>query len=399
MSLILAACGSAPKPELVNAVEESATAKATLEVGDEGVADDLNATGVELGGGEFAVGASAYAPGEDPPAEESQDGSEPMEPSSNSGGLPLVIYDTDMGPDIDDALALAMLHSYEKLGKIELAAVTVSRNSVPGAQYSDAINTFFGRPDIPIGINRKSGAYFDDRQFYPKMAGTWPQDVADQQIEDGFKLQRRIMAEALAAGRPVLLIQTGFSGNVSQLLDSPPDSISPKNGVELARDSVSLLSIMAGSIELGIVEFNIEHEVGPARNLFAKWPGPMAVSPFELGNAITYPYRAIRDQLNWVDRHPVKEAYEFQDLQWHVDAPPYYDMRSWDLTSVIEAVEPDAGYFLTSAPGTMVVDGTGRTKFRPGSGQHYVLDRAKQYSGEQRQRVVNRMIELVSMQP
>ncbi len=74
-------------------------------------------------------------------------------------------------------------------------------------------------------------------------------------------------------------------------------------------------------------------------------------------------------------------------------------MRSWDLTSVMQAVEPSANYFLTSGTGTVVVDGSGRTTFRPGSGQHYVLDRAKQYSGEQRQRVIDRMIELVSHQP
>ena len=445
--MALVACGSGADPQLVATGEEATEtgetdeAKVTLVVGPEGVADDLNrqapgeaamgeaATGqvatAAAGDGETSSGAgdgidgqgqSGSATNADPadgggtaPANGGVDGNATANggvdggvdgnATATGGGVPLVIFDTDMGPDIDDALALAMLHSYQKLGMVELAAVTVSRNSVDGARYSDAVNTFYGRPDIPIGINRKNPPYYDDRVFYPTLANSWPNDVATQPIKDAYKLQRRVLADAKAAGRSVLLIQTGFSGNVSQLLDSPGDEISPLNGIDLVRATVPLFSIMAGSIELGIAEFNIEKEIGPARNVFAKWPGRLAMSPFELGNAITYPYRAIRDELNWVARHPVREAYEFNDLDWHVDAPPFYDMRSWDLTSVIEAVEPDADYFLTSTTGKVQVDGTGRTRFQPGQGQHYVLDRAKQYSAQQRQRVVDRMVELVSMRP
>ncbi len=441
--MALVACGSGLDPELVATAEEATSSKVTLVVGEEGVADDLGqqatgeaATGEALvvgdvgdetstvhgegaentdAGAEEESGSDADADagsdadadtGAAPEAETASGAGEGAKavsktPSAGSAGsgVPLVIYDTDMGPDIDDALALAMLHSYQKLGKIELAAVTVSRNSVDGARFTDALNTFYGRPDIPIGINRNNPPYYDDRVFYPALANKWPNDVAQKPIEDGYKLQRRVLAEARGSGRSVLLIQTGFSGNVSQLLDSPGDGISPMSGSELVRETVPLFSIMAGSIGLGIAEFNIEKEIGPARNVFAKWPGPLAMSPFELGNSITYPYWAIRDKLTWVSRHPVREAYEFNDLGWHVDAPPFYNMRSWDLTSVIEAVEPGADYFLTSTTGKVQVDPTGRTSFQPGQGQHYVLDRANQYTAQQRQRVVDRMIELVSMRP
>ena len=37
------------------------------------------------------------------------------------------------------------------------------------------------------------------------------------------------------------------------------------------------------------------------------------------------------------------------------DAPPFYNMRSWDLTSVMQALEPEAGFFFTSDPGRMTV--------------------------------------------
>lgn len=324
--------------------------------------------------------------------------SRPVTPeASGPTGLPLVIFDTDLGPDVDDALALAMLHGYQKRGAIEIAAVTLSRNSPTGARYADALNTFYGRPDIPIGIDKGNAPYFSDTTNFVALASQWPHDLNDGDIDEAYKLHRRVMARGLAEGRPVIVIQVGFSGNLSKLVNSGGDEISPKSGVELIRDSVSVLSLMGGSIDRNMVEFNIENDVASARNLFAKWPGRIIVSPFELGYGIHYPYSSIRNDLS--GRHILRESYEFRDLDWHQDAPPFYNMRTWDLTAVMEAVEPSSGYFFVSQPGVVTVDGSGRTFFNVGGGQHYVLDRSGQYSGDQRDRILRRMIELVSDTP
>ena len=63
-----------------------------------------------------------------------------------------LIFDTDMGNDVDDALALAMLHSLESRGESELLAITLTKDNDEVAPYVDAINTFYGRGEIPIGI-------------------------------------------------------------------------------------------------------------------------------------------------------------------------------------------------------------------------------------------------------
>ncbi len=39
---------------------------------------------------------------------------------------PLIIFDTDMGSDVDDAGALALLHRLAELGEVELAGVIFS---------------------------------------------------------------------------------------------------------------------------------------------------------------------------------------------------------------------------------------------------------------------------------
>lgn len=43
-----------------------------------------------------------------------------------------VIFDTDMGNDVDDALALAMLYRYSDEGKAKVLGIMVNKNDVAG---------------------------------------------------------------------------------------------------------------------------------------------------------------------------------------------------------------------------------------------------------------------------
>src|ERR1043166_6208091 len=63
-----------------------------------------------------------------------------------------VIFDTDIGNDVDDALALAVLHSLESRREAKLLAVTITKDNRFAAPYIDLVNTFYGRPEIPIGV-------------------------------------------------------------------------------------------------------------------------------------------------------------------------------------------------------------------------------------------------------
>ena len=62
-----------------------------------------------------------------------------------------IIFDTDMNGDCDDAGTLAMLHTLQDLGECNILAITTSWGGevIPGA--IDAINTYYGHPDIPVG--------------------------------------------------------------------------------------------------------------------------------------------------------------------------------------------------------------------------------------------------------
>ncbi len=82
-----------------------------------------------------------------------------------SAATPLdVIFDTDMGNDVDDALALAMLHAFASRGEVKLLAVTVSKDNPWAAEYVRLVNEYYGRGTIPVGIvhdgkTREDGLY------------------------------------------------------------------------------------------------------------------------------------------------------------------------------------------------------------------------------------------------
>src|SRR3954447_19478392 len=63
-----------------------------------------------------------------------------------------IIFDTDMGNDVDDALALAMLHALESRGECRLIGVTLTKDNPWAPVYVDLVNTFYGRGYIPVGM-------------------------------------------------------------------------------------------------------------------------------------------------------------------------------------------------------------------------------------------------------
>src|SRR5687767_3088975 len=83
-----------------------------------------------------------------------------------------LIFDTDMGNDIDDALALGVIHALQSRGECELLAVTITKDNKWAAPFVDAVNTFYGRANIPIGMVRDGKAPDDSRDLNETVAAT-----------------------------------------------------------------------------------------------------------------------------------------------------------------------------------------------------------------------------------
>lgn len=277
--------------------------------------------------------------------------------------IPL-IFDTDIGNDVDDALALGVIHALESRGECKLLAVTLTKEDPLSAQFVDAINTFYGRGDIPIGMVHKGPA--SEPSKFTGLALEkegqrlrYPHDLeANAKIPDAVTLLRQVLGTA--QDHTVVIVQVGFSTNLARLLASPPDAISNLPGVELVRHKVHILSVMAGAfvpVDGKLPpEYNVKCDVQSAQKLAADWPTPIVYSGFEIGLAVTYPSESIQRDFAYVAHHPLAEAYILY-------MPPPHNRPSWDLTSVLYAVRPNGGYFDVSPPGQVHVTADGITKF------------------------------------
>lgn len=276
-----------------------------------------------------------------------------------------LIFDTDIGNDCDDVLALGVIHALQSRGQCELLAVTVTKDSSLAAPFIDAVNTFYGRPDIPIGAVR-NGKTPDNGKFLRLAAQKddgklrYPHDLLDKaDAPEAVALLRRTLAAQ--PDRSVILIQVGFSTNLSRLMDSKPDDASPLTGVELIKKKVSLLSIMAGSfapelIKKHFCEYNVKVDVPTAKHMIANWPTDIVFSGWEIGDAIRYPAASIDNDYKYVAHHPLPEAYQLY-------LPTPHNRPCYDLTSVLYAVEPDGGYFGLGPRGRVIVEDDGFTRF------------------------------------
>ena len=281
-----------------------------------------------------------------------------------------LIFDTDIGNDVDDVLALGVIHSLQTRGHCELLAVTVTKDNPKAAAFVDAVNTFYGRPDVPIGAVR-NGVTPQEGKFL-KLADAkddgkvrYPHDlVSGQDAPEAVSLLRQILARQ--PDHSVALAQVGFFTNYCRLLQSPADEHSPLTGRELIAQKVQLLSIMAGSFQTirdgnHYIEYNVKMDIPSAKLLAEQWPTPIVWSGFEIGITAAYPATSIERDYEYVAHHPLKEAYYLYN-------PPPHDRPTWDLTSVLYAVCPDRDYFALSAPGAVEVEDDGFTRFTPKQG-------------------------------
>ncbi len=306
-----------------------------------------------------------------------------------------IIFDTDMGNDVDDALALSMLHAFESRGEAKILAVTITKNNRWAPPFVDLVNTFYGRGGIPIGLVR-NGATKDDGKYTRPVAEKkrpgggllYPRRITPgSQVPDATLVLRKTLA-AQPDGS-VVIVQVGFSTNLARLLDSKPDDSSPLGGRDLVKNKVRQIVLMAGRFSDAETEYNIINDIPAAKKLFSEWPTPVVTSGFEVGLTAQLPAARIESDFRNIQNHPIPDAYRAYKKM------PYNEPL-WDPTAALYAVRPDAGYFSLSPPGKVAVDDTGRTTFTAAAGgsQRYLI-----VNDAQRARIIEGVAELISEPP
>jgi inosine-uridine nucleoside N-ribohydrolase len=299
-----------------------------------------------------------------------------------------LILDTDIGNDVDDVLALAMIHSLQTRGEVQLLAVTITKDNRYAAPFVDLLNTFYGRGGIPIGVVRHGKAPDDAAMLKvpvekrdPQGAFVYPHRLLDgNQAAEAVQLLYRILTEQ--PDQSVTIAQIGFSTILDRLIQS-------EDGRALVQRKVKLLSVMAGNFAQPKPEYNVAQDAAAAKELFSNWPGPIVFSGYELGLQVTYPYQSIAKDFGYAANHPVVDAYNL-----YVGKPD--DHPNWDSTSVLYAIRPDRGYFDLSEPGRVTLDSKHATVFTPdpnGNCRYLIVQ------PDQLARVREAIVELVSQPP
>src|SRR5512133_3369033 len=167
-----------------------------------------------------------------------------------------IFFDTDLGPDYDDVGALAFLHAMADSGKAEILATIASNKHKLVAPSIEVINTYFGRPELPIGAPKSEGADMGSSQHWAdSIVSKYPHKLnSTDDAENAVTLYRRILNSQ--PDQSVTIVTVGFLTNLANLLDSKADDISNLAGGELVSKKVKLLVSMAGTFPSGR-EFNV----------------------------------------------------------------------------------------------------------------------------------------------
>jgi hypothetical protein len=231
-----------------------------------------------------------------------------------------IIFETNMCLDVDDVGALAMIHALQNRGETELLAVLLNEIHSSGPAAVDAINTWYGRGDIPVGIYR--GPFTDpDTSAYLDDLTKFPHDLDYESTPNALDVYRRVLANQPDGS--VTIISVGFLNNLGDLLKNEPDLVAKK---------INELVIMGSHI-------NDDHNLGfhgtaeAAQYVLEKWPSPLVFH--HIGGDVMTGARLEETPAE----NPVREAYyKFFDSS-------FKDRYSFDPITVLYGVRGAKGYF------------------------------------------------------
>jgi len=282
-----------------------------------------------------------------------------------------VIFDSDIGPDYDDVGAITLLHAFADSGEANILATMASNKYEGIAGVLNVFNTYFHRPDIPIGVPKGNGVSLRDNQHWTDtLLAKYPHAIkTNSQAEDAVTLYRKILSQQ--PDTSVTIISVGFLTNLAGLLKSNPDNYSDLDGRQLVERKVRRLVSMAGSFPKGR-EFNIYMDSTSSQYVTDNWPTRIFFSGFEIGVKIKCGLPLIHNDA--IQNSPVKDVFRISIPQAAEDS---LGRSSWDETAVLVGIK---GYWewYSIHRGSIHVKPDGSDFWEPSEvGRHYYLEERK----------------------
>jgi inosine-uridine nucleoside N-ribohydrolase len=277
-----------------------------------------------------------------------------------------IIFDTDIGPDYDDVGAITLLHALADSGQAKILATVASTTYPRAARVLSVFNTYFGRPDLPIGVPKgEAVADADGQHWSDTLVARYPHTVkSNDAAADAVEVYRKVLA-----GQPdgsVTIVTVGFLTNLSDLLKSGPDKYSKLPGTELVKNKVKHLVSMAGKFPSG-KEFNVFKDAPSARYVFDNWPTQVIFSGFEIGEKVITGLPLVQNRR--IQNSPAKDVFRISLPKAEEDK---LGRKSWDQTAVLVAIKGAAPYY-DLKPGRIVTEKDGSNTWDNNKTRHHYL--------------------------
>ncbi|KAI1440942.1 hypothetical protein F5Y02DRAFT_401199 [Annulohypoxylon stygium] len=201
-------------------------------------------------------------------------------------GKKRLIIDTDMLNFDDDPLAIGLANILENWGEVELIGVMSSINSRYACPGFDAINTYFGHPDVPTAVQKP----VDNLTQWPEfpeygdyltgLTYNFTEDIRDgSKTPDPVSSYRYLLSTS--ADNSITIAVIGFFDNMYHLMNSGPDQISPYTGAELLASKVRELVVQAN--DEGYSYNTDYHNATFAEAVLNWWPGKLTFASDDVG--------------------------------------------------------------------------------------------------------------------
>lgn len=252
-----------------------------------------------------------------------------------------VIFDTDIGPDCDDAGALALLAYYAgKYGVRFLGAVNCTSNPYANGAIK-AIGEFCGLGEFPIGQYGKDGFLADGTSYNKPVSEKYCGKTVEAMSECEFYSE----ALSTAENNSVTVIAVGPLSSVAEAI---------RNDSELFNRKVHSIVIMGGISPSG-TEYNIRCMPEAARTVLGQFKGTIVFCGFEVGEGVLTGFSEEKEN------SPVFDSYKF----WTGRKEAPYLRDSWDLCTVHYAFEGNCEFYDLSEPISVEIDCDGKNTFTP----------------------------------
>ena len=250
-------------------------------------------------------------------------------------------------------------------GEAEILATMYPMTDEFGASAIDAVNTYYGKPNIPIGTYKGTYEYKGQHNDYYNslLTKSFPNDLkSGKNAPDAIMLYRRILASQ--PDNSVTIVVVGPQRLVADLLLSKPDSISKLDGIALVKRKVKQLVSMGAEYPKGD-EWNIKLSPDASKLVAEKWPTTVVYSGFEIGVAIMTGERLVTET---PEQSPVRMAFATNP-----DLDAKKNRHSWDQTAVLFAVRGLKDYW-TMGSGTIQIADDGKNNWlATGKARKYLI--------------------------